>query len=115
MKTVDVVIREMTAEATFHLSVLADLLRPTEPERLEDQALSDRDYLSSVEHVLERVVCRLEALDPALNVMPQHTAVTIQQQARQHVIAAIRDLEERLMSYITQNFAALAGQYEGGV
>ncbi|CAG1009271.1 hypothetical protein ANRL4_04019 [Anaerolineae bacterium] len=111
MKTMDVVIRDVTAEATFHLPVLADLLCPPgNVEPLEDRALQEMDYLNSLEQVLDRIVHRLEELDPTLNVTAGRANATPRQRACQKVVNTIRDLEEMLILYLDMNFGALVGQ-----
>jgi hypothetical protein len=110
MRTVDVLIPAVTAEAAFYLPALADLLCPFDPgvdQRVGGAPLNDLDYLGVVAYVLDRTVARLAEIDPSLNVTACSAARSPRQQACQAVIAASRALEEQLVLYLNLDFAAL--------
>lgn len=109
MKLIDVTIRDVTADAAFHLPVVADLLCPFDPEAsdlLGDEALSDMDYWGALEHVLERTVRRQDELLAALREVDR-LFTPMRQQACNVVIEAAYGLANLLRLYQRQNFAAL--------
>lgn len=113
MKTVDVTIRDVTADAAFHLPVLADLFCPFDPEAddlLGDEALSDMDYWSALEHVLERMVRRQEELLEALQ-GADRLFTPIRQQACHSVTDAVCELAELLRLYQRHDFATIIAEW----
>ncbi len=112
MKLVDVTIRDVTADAAFHLPVLADLLCPFDPEAQEllgDEALSDMDYWGVLEHVLERTARRQDELLEALRDVDR-LFTPMRQQACDVVIEAICELASLLRLYQRQDFAAVIAE-----
>lgn len=112
MKLVDVTIREVTADAAFHLPVLADLLCPFDPEAhdlLSDEALSDMDYWGALEHILERTLRRQDELLEVLRDVDR-LFTPMRQQACDVVIEAAGELANLLRLYQRQDFAAVSAE-----
>ena len=110
MTTVNVLFPQAVGVTFFQQSRQQFRESPERLGQLTPGQLSEASCLESLECRLELTVLHLEALDPALNVTSPGHAATVQQQARQKVVEAVRDLEERLVLYLKRDFATLASQ-----